>query len=218
MHAHVNVRARVFVCVCVCECVCVCVCVCVCKTINCLQQLKCFGLQKTDCVVCVCVFIRFCIMQKGSGEINCLLETLLCFTDNRQVLCVLVCMCLNLNSGVHILTLLTPSALWGWPASQLQQPPNRSKQLRLIYINTSMRVRWCQWERKKRKETECNWAVIKYGRIAINNTNCYNWILIADRKRLILWLTEWPVDLLTGWLKTDEKRVVSYHNELKDCW
>lgn len=66
--------------------------------------LFCFGLMKINCTVCVCKTVQ---LQKWSGEINCLLETLLCFTDNRQVLCV----CGDLNRPVHIHSMNPHSAV-----------------------------------------------------------------------------------------------------------
>lgn len=63
---------------------------CVCVRTHGLLPQKRLGSVKTDCTVFLGGYIRLC-MHKGSGEINCLLETLLCFADNRQVLGVCVC-------------------------------------------------------------------------------------------------------------------------------
>lgn len=143
-----------------CERICVCMWgVCVKNKLFAAAQVFWFA-EKRLCYVCWWVHYNV-RMQKGSGEINCPLEILLCFTDNRQVLCVCVYVFVcNLNSGVHIPTLLTLPPLYCWPASQLHQPSNRSTPLTLIYINTSIRVRRSEWERKEkeqgRQQLNCN--------------------------------------------------------------
>lgn len=126
-------------------------------------------------------------LYKGSDELNCLLETLLCFTDNSQVLCAVVSVYV-LHSGVGIGSILTLPLLWGWPASQLHQRSNRSTPLGLIYI---MHLKALDGVREKQSRMELCRVEQKFLQITQTVINVLYQPIESLFDKVTLWFTHW---------------------------